>query len=683
MEYVDQTVLFKIPDHKIGNIVIKKDPVKVRFMPVGRNRFELHYPFSEKVNEEVHSMARPIWHGYDKVNPRKRWSVLNSPRTDFIVQYNQVGAANPYDWYKQTIKQAPLTRTNLYLAQIEMVNIAWTIRYCMFAAEMGLGKTLAAIQYLELLKEYGLLKGDIFWVGPHSALKGVKYDFFKWKTEIKPEFMTYQGLTKTMNNWPDGAVPPQVLILDESSLVSNEVAQMTTAAMHCSNAIHEEWGYDGSVVEMTGSPAAKSPVKWWAQIEILQPGYLKEPNTKKFKERLAIMESQKSETGGHFEKIITWYDNPKKCKLCGQFENAIDHAIDHKFVPSKNEIEYLFKRLQHIVLVKKKKDCLDLPDKRYEIVRLPVSHKTKQLAAVLAKRAPRVVTSLILLRELSDGFIYEKEACGWLPCPVCKATGTELAWIRNGEVESEMVLCPICEGVANECDVCQGNGFIAKESPDGGNYIQQERMCTTCGGTGNIEKYKRIIKEVSCPKDDAVRDLLERCRETGRIVLYAGFQESVDRCIRICNRAGWDVIRIDGRGWKPYSQEGGKWEYGDNYLDLFQNPDSPINQFAAVGNPEAGGMGTTFTRSSLIGYYSNSYKTVARIQSEDRIHRIGMDYNRGATIVDLVHLPEDEGVLTVLKSDRDLQDMSLGKWQEIMDRVNSEHQKEINHGLSI
>ena len=36
------------------------------------------------------------------------------------------------------------------------------------------------------------------------------------------------------------------------------------------------------------------------------------------------------------------------------------------------------------------------------------------------------------------------------------------------------------------------------------------------------------------------------------------------------------------------------------------------------------------------------------MQSEDRIHRKGMDENLGCTIVDLIHLPSDGRVLDVI-----------------------------------
>jgi len=55
------------------------------------------------------------------------------------------------------------------------------------------------------------------------------------------------------------------------------------------------------------------------------------------------------------------------------------------------------------------------------------------------------------------------------------------------------------------------------------------------------------------------------------------------------------------------------------------------------------------------------------VQSEDRIHRKGMDENLGCTIVDLIHLPSDERVLNVIRANRRLELMTMGEALEGLD----------------
>ena len=67
------------------------------------------------------------------------------------------------------------------------------------------------------------------------------------------------------------------------------------------------------------------------------------------------------------------------------------------------------------------------------------------------------------------------------------------------------------------------------------------------------------------------------------------------------------------------------------------------------------------TEAPMCVFWSNSFKTEYRIQAEDRIHRMGMDANRGATIVDLLHLPSDDRVLDVIQDNRRLEQMTMGE----------------------
>ena len=53
-----------------------------------------------------------------------------------------------------------------------------------------------------------------------------------------------------------------------------------------------------------------------------------------------------------------------------------------------------------------------------------------------------------------------------------------------------------------------------------------------------------------------------------------------------------------------------------------------------------------------------------RIQLINRIHRPGMDINKGATIIDCVHLDTDQYVLDNLNKKLDLLAMGMGKFRK-------------------
>ena len=189
--------------------------------------------------------------------------------------------------------------------------------------------------------------------------------------------------------------------------------------------------------------------------------------------------------------------------------------------------------------------------------------------------------------------------------------------------------------------------------------LQKRKVpCPKCNGTKKMRRTKRVSKMVPCPKEAALKGLLEECEETGRIVIFAGFTASVDRVTDICHKEGWSVVLCDGRGYQV-TDFNGNLITDEKPLDYWANLDNA--RVAFVAHPESGGMSLTLTESRMAVYWSNSFKPEYRVQSEDRIHRKGMDENLGCTIVDLVHLPTDERVLEIIKENRKLELMTMGE----------------------
>lgn len=172
---------------------------------------------------------------------------------------------------------------------------------------------------------------------------------------------------------------------------------------------------------------------------------------------------------------------------------------------------------------------------------------------------------------------------------------------------------------------------------------------------------------IESPKDVALKEYLDELSENeeNRIVIWAAYHAAIDKVCNLCAEKGWTVIRADGRGWTIFGEEHENREP----LDLFQSPDEFTDPVAFVGNPESVGEGLTLTAASSAIYYSNSFKADKRIQSEDRIHRIGMDTNKGARIIDLVNLPTDQLILDNIKRKRDLQSLTQGEILSVVDKM--------------
>ena len=81
---------------------------------------------------------------------------------------------------------------------------------------------------------------------------------------------------------------------------------------------------------------------------------------------------------------------------------------------------------------------------------------------------------------------------------------------------------------------------------------------------------------------------------------------------------------------------------------------------AFVAHPASGGLSLNLIESRMAVFWSNDFNPESRSQAEDRIHRMGMDENKGCKIVDIYHLPSDEKVRNILKENRKLELMTMG-----------------------
>ena len=619
-----------------------------------KDRLWFDFKFNKALTNEIKiSLSGAKWHGFEDV-PIKQWSCSVSQRTGFRLGFLE--GRDTHKRYNQPLL-AYKPKRSLYSHQCDYVSHIITRHYAIGALEMGTGKTLSAIEAMEWLAIERGIKGW-FYVAPKSALASVQLEFEKWRALVIPQFITYDELRAIIANWPQGVPPPAGVIFDESSRVKNPSAARTEAAQYLANNIREYWDENGAVVLMSGSPAPKEPSDWWSQCEIACPGFIRESSIIRCRERMAIIAERQSEAGGTFKTIAAWKDDEKKCDRCGKLESDPDHDIInsveswfHGFVPSVNEVSLLYRRMAGLTMVKLKKNCLDLPPKQYKTIRCKPSEDIMNAAKLIVASGGNGVKTQILLRELSDGFQYQQEEVGMEICPACEGTKTRKDWIYVGPEEDYEKMIEL-----------QSAGEAIPET----HFRQIDAACSNCSGTGQSVKYVREAKQVPCPKEDVVTNILDEHDEIGRIVLYGGFTGSIDRLVNICVKMQWDVIRVDGRGW--WTTMTGVMD-AKSMLRNFQTNKERFPRVAFIGQPGAAGMGLTLTASPTLVYYSNDFNAESRIQSEDRIHRPGMDINRGATIIDIFHLPTDEKVLDNLKKKRRLQDITMGEIKAALEDV--------------
>jgi SNF2 family DNA or RNA helicase len=313
--------------------------------------------------------------------------------------------------------------------------------------------------------------------------------------------------------------------------------------------------------------------------------------------------------------------------------------------------------MKGLALVKFKKDCLDLPEKQYKVIRVKPTAETLRSAALLKSTSPRVIQYLTLMRELSDGFQYKEIRGELVTCELCKGTK---------EIEVEVPLTDIDPMMTSE------------ELIDSG-FKKEIMECDHCHGIGKIHRMEQITEEVvSCPKDEVFIDLLDENEDVGRFIVWGGFKGTIDRLVRMAQQHGWTVLRVDGRGYHGYDPLNGKVDAKEllNAMDLshpdFKNLKEKYPKVCFVGHPKAGGMALTLTGSMVELFFSNAFDGEARMQAEDRFHRAGMDANRGGMIIDLIHLKTDILVLENLKQKKKLQALSMGDLETAMKNINED-----------
>lgn len=149
------------------------------------------------------------------------------------------------------------------------------------------------------------------------------------------------------------------------------------------------------------------------------------------------------------------------------------------------------------------------------------------------------------------------------------------------------------------------------------------------------------------PRIKVLLDVVEQ-NEDQQVIIWARFRAEIEAITDILNS-------VYGKGSAVSFYGGTSKDERREAIDGFQNGD--IKFF--VANPHSGGYGLTLTAATCVIYYSNDFSLEARLQSEDRCHRIGQTSK--VLYVDL----ESEGtidtrILEALLNKKELADTVVG-----------------------
>lgn len=169
----------------------------------------------------------------------------------------------------------------------------------------------------------------------------------------------------------------------------------------------------------------------------------------------------------------------------------------------------------------------------------------------------------------------------------------------------------------------------------------------TCG---HIVDEEGTLHDISNARVEALGDVVDEME--GKVIVWCSYRHDIDKVSKFLRKEyGPDSVVEYHGGVDMTTRELNR--------ERFQNGDA---QFF-VANPQTGGYGLTLTAASNVVYYSNSYDLEQRLQSEDRVHRMGQ--SKTCVYVDLIcRGTVDEKIIEALKSKMDIARLITGdQWR--------------------
>lgn len=204
---------------------------------------------------------------------------------------------------------------------------------------------------------------------------------------------------------------------------------------------------------------------------------------------------------------------------------------------------------------------------------------------------------LTRLQQIASGYAVVTE-----PAPY--AVGEPVVWsaadrVVQGAVDEVLETTVRCRGRVTTEDGAQGD---------------EVRMEFTKGAASllRLTPPRQRVVDLVAPKDNPRLQLLLALLDgiAHKVIVWARFRRDVDL---VCEALGERAVRYDGS-----VKDADRVEV----LRRFREDDAVR---VLVANPAAISMGVTLTVAKTVIYYTNSFRLIERLQSEDRAHRIGQD----------------------------------------------------------
>jgi SNF2 family DNA or RNA helicase len=243
------------------------------------------------------------------------------------------------------------------------------------------------------------------------------------------------------------------------------------------------------------------------------------------------------------------------------------------------------------------------------------------------------------LKTVVDQYSYRitKEECTDLPPKIYRQQRVELT-DEQRRMYNEM---------REECLVDLDNGEFASAT----RVLDQLRMLhrITCG---HIRGEDGVVRLVENRRVQAVLEIAEEC--TGGVAVWCAYHADVEATVAALRAA---------YGPKSVVAYYGKTPQDERTSAIARVQSGEVRFF--VGTAATGGYGITLTALTNVIYFSNSFSLEQRLQSEDRVYRIGQE--KVCTYTDLVAPGTlDQHILDALSAKREVADLvatgEIRKW---------------------
>lgn len=170
-----------------------------------------------------------------------------------------------------------------------------------------------------------------------------------------------------------------------------------------------------------------------------------------------------------------------------------------------------------------------------------------------------------------------------------------------------------------------------------------------CGYAKCDDDEPEVLLGNSNPRLDLLNELTDSLPE--KAIIWARFRKDIDQITDALNagrKPGMPVraVRYDGA-------------VSDDDKEKAKNDFQKGDAQWFVGNQEVGSEGLTLTAAHSVIYYSNSFKLIKRLQSEDRPHRAGLDHS--VSYYDLcANDTVDQRLIEVLRNNLEVSNMVTG-----------------------